>query len=188
MLIIGVVIFISLDVFAKSFSGEIVLKSKTKYLVNTKSLIASQLHASDEIIASQIERLSTKDYLSLQGSLQIEQGRSSILVESIDFVGLGALLGIWKGSDNICYHFKSYTSLELFAPDFNQKCTISGSKIKPRKLSYFINPTNSVWIMLITDETKNFAGELKIKSKSRVQIDLFDNDSDNILSKITLRR
>jgi hypothetical protein len=111
-------------------------------------------------------------------------------VTSINYIGLISLLGTWLGDDNVCYYFRSFTSFLIFNPDTNGACTLSPGidGKKGRRMSYFITPDDVDWFLLISDKSTQYAAELIIKNSKTIQLNLFDEQTGDILSKVILRR
>jgi hypothetical protein len=98
------------------------------------------------------------------------------------------LVGMWRSDVNLCYEFAGFTKLYVFAPNQANECLRSTDADLSTKYTYFINPDAYAWNMLISSSDSEFVGELKIVTTNRLEIMLFDSQTDAILGTIVLRR
>ncbi len=163
-------------VFTPRGKSTIALKSTgKKYLL---------VPANDEI-ASQISKLKSTDFVSLDGHLNNEQ--QIISVQSLNYVGLHDLLGDWSGDDDYCYSFASFSDLRIFIKNDKNKCDFQESH-KSRDFGYTINPATQGWLVLLSDNDDSYLMDLAIKSKTTVELSLYDSQSGDILRNIKLKR
>lgn len=171
------------------YSGQIARNSRNEfYLVQKEAPRKFKLQFEVEANKLLLQRLKENDYVSVQGvySPQLQQ----IVVSSVVLVGLTDLLGLWLGDDNNCYLFENYTTLYIYSSDPTTKCAYptSEKERRLRKLNYYVNPDIYSWYLVINDEESIFAAEVILKNSRTTQINLFDDESGDIFSKITLRR
>ena len=185
------IVFFSTIGSAMLYSGTVTYvdpNENTYFFKDRKTGTEFELGYLTNVIAKQVNRLSKGDFISFHGTY--DSTRSKLIVETVNYVSLSTLLGIWLGDDNSCYYFESFTKLSVYSANNNGLCDMPMivAKTKIRKLNYFINPDVAVWYMVISDNQTNYAGELLIKNDRTRQINLFDEVTGDILSKITLRR
>lgn len=140
-------------------------------------------------IQNQISKLKLTDFISLEGIINEET--QSIMVISLNYVGLSKLLGKWTGNDSMCYEFKNYSDLLVYqkSPQIGakkSKCTFNESELV-QKLTYTINPTSLNWLILLSDDDNSYLVDLLIKSANFAELIIYDNEKGDILKKIKLR-
>jgi hypothetical protein len=169
------------------YQGTLVVSEAGLFLKQLESNVLIELTFQDPSSAIVLRRLSQGDFVSLQA---IKATPIQVVVTSINYIGLVSLLGTWLGDDNVCYYFRSFTSFLIFNPDTNGACTLSPSidEKKSRRMSYFITPDDKDWFLLISDKSAQYAAELIIKNSKTIQLNLFDEQTGDILSKVILRR
>lgn len=175
---------------ARLYSGQLIKNGSSFSLQLANSTQIYNLSFSDSTSEKIINRLTSGDYISIQADTTA-MSENILKIMNINFVGLNSLLGLWLGDDNACYYFKGFTSFIVFNVNSNGQCTIPDETTDPTKLhkaSYFINPDEYDWFLVISDHKVQFAAELFIISSHTVQINLFDHQDGSILSKVILRR
>jgi hypothetical protein len=140
-------------------------------------------------IQNQIDKLKLTDFISLEGIINEES--QSILVTSLNYVGLSALIGRWSGNDSLCYFFKNYSDLLVYSKTTQvgskrSKCTYKEPELV-HKLTYTINPTSLNWLILLSDNDNSYLVDLLIKSTNMIELTVYDNEKGDILKKIKLR-
>ena len=104
-------------------------------------------------VSNALSKLRNGDFISGQGRHHL--GSQSIVLNSIDYVGLKKILGHWVSKDQITYYFKDYENLHLSAPILNA----------PNKWTYRISPgLNDNWSVIFLDENSVKIGELDFKT------------------------
>ena len=169
------------------YEGTLIVSEAGLFLKQLESSVLIELTFQDPNNAIVLHRLSQGDFVSLQA---IKTNPLQVVVTSINYIGLISLLGTWLGDDNVCYYFRSFTSFLIFNPDTNGTCALSPSVDgkKSRRMSYFITPDDMDWFLLISDKSTQYAAELIIKNSKTIQLNLFDEQTGDILSKVILRR
>jgi hypothetical protein len=178
----------------KIFSG-ILTKKRTAFTLKIAALPGKQpknfiLNFTTPTVEKIMQRMGTGDFVSLQISGKSLDGRR-LRVSDINYIGLNILLGPWLGDDDVCYDFRSFTSLILSHKNTYGECTTpphQDSQALSRKLSYFVNPDDNGWILLISDTSAQYIAELNIRNSTTIQLSLFDKQTGSILSKVILRR
>lgn len=169
------------------YEGTLIISEAGLFLQQLESSVLVELSFQDPNSAIVLHRLSQGDFISIQA---IKLNPTQAVVTSINYIGLISLLGTWLGDDNVCYYFKNFTSFLIFNPDTNGACTLSPGidGKKGRRMSYFITPDDMDWFLLISDKSTQYAAELIIKNSKTIQLNLFDEQTGDILSKVILRR
>lgn len=170
------------------FEGTLKISSDGYFLQQLENAKPFKLTFTDPSSELILGRLIDGDFISVQGTKASPQDLS---VVGINYIGLSSLLGTWLGDDNVCYHFKSFTSFLIFNSNQNGRCVVPKETADPksfRKMSYLIAPDDSGWYVLISDKSTQYAAELILKNSRTVQLNLFDQESGDILSKVILRR
>jgi len=168
-----------------SFSGIISIDKGQTYLIAETGHAKFTLTPMNKEIKAQISRLKTGDFLSFEG--YIDQQNSILYVSSVNYVGLKDLLGNWFGDDEYCYKFKNFNSLSIFNKADNKKCDFSVSFLA-REFSYFINPSDLDWSVLLSDNDDSYLMDLTLNSKNSAELSLYDSRSGDILRQIRIRR
>ena len=173
------------SVSAANFDG-IITKSKTQISIKLSTTGKNLfINSATSEIQNQINRLKTSDFISLQGFLDSEQG--TILVQSLNYVGLSDLLGKWSGNDEFCYFFRNFSEISIYSKTASNKCVYSAPHLA-RELTYTVNPTTPNWLVLLSDTQDSYLMDLVLKSKSAVDLSLYDSASGDILKEIKLKR
>lgn len=55
-------------------------------------------------------------------------------------------------------------------------------------MTYTVNPITDGWMVLFSDESSTYAAEINLKSKTHVDLSLYDSESGDILGRITLKK
>ncbi len=172
-------------VFAMMYSGVLFNSEEGKLeLKDDSSGKKFDLTFSSAIIQSTVAKLKAGDYLSFEGARS--SSIASIRIDSVNFVGLKDLLGVWQGEDKYCYNFTSFTEIKMYHRT-KSKCAANSRSL--RKYAYTINPSENVnWVLLLTDDKANLAADLTVKSANLVEISLYDSATGLILRIIKLRK
>jgi hypothetical protein len=174
----------------KMFSGLLSKKNQISYLSLGSDSEKFALKFNDSITQLIIDRLVTGDYLSVQADTS-DIENMSLKIISINFIGLKALLGSWIGDDNVCYEFTSFTSFIIYNTNSKGVCVLPATNAGPsvsRKMSFVVLPDDQNWFLLISNKTTQYAAELLLKNSKTVQLNLFDEENGDIISKVVLRR
>lgn len=176
----------SMTAQADTVKGRIKIIDGT-YLIVTKNQIAYTLAFTSSVSEQQVKRLGNGDFVSVTADFS-STSRSLINVSSVDYVGLKIILGTWRSEANLCYEFATFTRLYVFSPDTNDKCLRGNDPDEFDKYNYFINPDTGAWNMLLSNSDSEFFAELKLTSDTKIEIELFDAQSDANLGTLVLRR
>ncbi len=179
----------------KIYNGTL-LKKNTSYRLLTSNSAGQltgdfSLAFQSSVTETIIKRLNTDDFISIQATRDLPSNKNKLNISGINFVGLHSLIGNWVGDDEVCYVFQNFTTLILHNKNKSGVCIAPLNNSDPklaRKMSYFVNPDEDGWLLQISDKSTQYIAELTIKNAKTIQLNLFDEQTGVILSKITLRR
>lgn len=175
-------ILLSLKSFAISFDGKVTLNKGGVYLNDRLTKQTYALTGSTPIISTYLNKLSDGDFLSVEGGRVAKQ--SVIAVDSVNYIGLSALLGSWIGDDMYCYSFTSFTEFSISRRGYGKKCL----PVFSPSYTYFVNPSTDSWVMLLAGDRGSYVGDLIINNAKDAEIQLYDSETGDILRKIHLRK
>lgn len=167
---------------AATIEGRVVFHSLKPLLNDIADNKQYTLVGSTKITEDVLKKLRHGDFISVEGQ-KIKNG-TAINVESINYVGLKSLLGVWLGDDNHCYTFGSFTEFSISPLVNGKKCTVSTSPT----YTYIASPSIQSWLLLISGQRNIYVGDLKFISPRDAQIQLFDSETGDILRTLRLRR
>ena len=159
--------------------------NKTKnqiFFIDEVSHQSYSVTGSTPIISTYLNKLSPGDFISIEGSLNINL--TILTINSVNYIGLKALLGTWTGDDLYCYNFSSFTEFSISHFGQGKKCFPADAP----SYTYFVNPTTSSWVMLLAGDRGSYVGELKINNPKDIEIELYDSETGDILRSIHLRK
>ena len=178
--------------FAKTYSGYIEKTDQTYYIV--KNSVKLELQFSDASMGKVLQKLTNKDYISVDANLipidDTRKNNRSILVSSINYVGLNEMIGFWKDKAGLCYYFIGFTTIKVFIPSLQLQChprsipEINRSPVV--NYNYFINPDDDTWTMLISNEKSQYLAELSSISSTKKNLILYNAEDGKKLSEVRL--
>lgn len=173
----------SLTTWSAEFEGQLVVVKNRINFVDQSDQKIYTLTGSTPLISSYLKKLKSKDFLSVDAVRSAGEPRS-LLVRSINYVGLRDMIGTWLNlEDNRCYIFSSYTEFSI-SERVDNVCIVSGDEA----YNYFINPTTKRWVMLVASAQESYVGDIQILNSNMMQIKLYDSDKGNILKQLSLRK
>ena len=136
-------------------------------------------------LTSQLKRLKTGDFVSVEAQTKTIKNMPGAVVSSINFVGLQSLIGTWYNNiEPYCYTFVNYNQFTV-SKRLDNNCNETDYDID---YSYLINPDEASWVFLVSGEHNSYVGDLKVFGTERLEINLYDSESGDILRKLNLRR
>jgi hypothetical protein len=163
-------------VSAETFSG-IVKRSNYKVELLTPSKRFS-LFASNSLVARDLGKLSTGDYLQGYGDVR----SSYISVESVDFVGLRSLIGRWQSDDDTILRIANFRQMQVFSPSR----ALPTSYDPPLNVEYAITPQDSTfWSILMNTRSEVQTGAVRIDDD---QFTLIVHGSNQERDEVVFRR
>lgn len=183
----------SLIGFADDFSGIITKihqgkKSKTMTLMDNKTQLRLTLEYGSAEIEQQVSKLRLNDFISFDGELQPD--KNTVMIRSIDYVGIYNLIGLWQGDDQNCYEFLSFTELNIFDQSLlGSNCQAFRPRTQHKSLTYTINPSSSSdWFALFSDDTISFGADIFIQSKKHIEITIYDSETGATTKVVKLNK
>ena len=152
--------------------GYLVLESDPYRFVDSETLKSYKLRIVTESAKNAVLKLKNFDGIS---GVAVKYDEETLLLESVEFVGLRRLLGKWK------------TNLELYQfVDYN-RVQVTGSK-DTVEMTYALSPSqNDNWRLFFTDSNSVTLGSLAIKNETAT-IETYDEDTGAVLKTLPLTR
>lgn len=155
-----------------NIKGYLVLESDPYRFIEADTLKSYKLRAATDVAKKAIMKLNNFDGINGVATLYDDQ---TLLLESVEFVGLRRLIGKWKAESEI-YQFMDYNRLQ-----------VSGLN-KKIQMNYALSPgLGDSWRLFFTDEESVTLGSLEIQ-KENARIQIFDTDTGAILKTLPLIR
>lgn len=182
------IVLASLNCWGAAIFGLVHVNERGLFLKHNSYLY--QMQGATVDVSSDLSRLRTGDYVAFEGYIAPEHNK--IFVQSVDWVGLGRILGNWKTGDGKVVSFDSFTLMsirnhkpgEIF---YNfQKSHLDSTTLK---LSYRISPSvGSSWSLFLSDNKGNIkVGRILLLDKTLI-ISLYDAETGQISKTIQLSR
>ena len=166
------------------YSGMITRSSPNSYRIKESRINKSyDLIFTNPNIENMLSKLKVNDFITFEGARS--STTNTIRIESINYVGLNDLLGLWQGDDTYCYNFVSFTELWIY---FRTGTECSTRAIDGRVYAYTINPSDPDWIILLSDNQASYIGDVIVIAEGSVKISLYNSNTGNILRHIKLKR
>lgn len=182
LILLLLVVLSGLNTMALSYEGKILKSNSQLLFLDINDRNSYSLVGATAIITTYLNKLSVNDFISIDGTKNELQ--KTLTVQSVNYIGLSALLGSWFGDDFHCYNFTSFTEFSISRRSFGKKCLPS---ITP-SYAYFVNPTANSWVMLLAGDRGSYVGDLTIIGPKDIEIKLYDSETSDILRKIRLRK
>ncbi len=156
-----------------NIKGYLVLESDPYRFIEADTLKSYKLRAATDVAKKAIMKLNNFDGITGVATLYDDQ---TLLLESVEFVGLRRLLGKWKAEKEI-YQFVDYNRLQ-----------VSSATDKKTNMSYALSPgVGDSWRLFFTDDQSVTLGSLEIQNE-KAQIQIFDTDTGSVLKTLPLVR
>lgn len=168
--------------FALTYEGKVVKNKNQILFLDDANKKTYALTSKTPIISTYINKLSSGDFISIEGSKNTDQ--TTMTIQSFNYIGLSALLGNWVSEDSYCYNFSSFTEFSISPKSVGKKCVTSLSP----NFTYIISPGATSWVMLISGERYSYVGDLRFISTRELEIHLYDSETGDILSYLRLRK
>ncbi|MBC7465273.1 MAG: hypothetical protein H7256_04720 [Bdellovibrio sp.] len=184
----GIILMLALNVQtqASQYEGRITSVEDGLVRLNETNLKQTfDLTFKDSDTALSISKLKPNDFVSFEGGKNLT--KSFLRVDSINYVGLASLMGIWTGDDGYCYKFSSYTEFLIFpkSGDCNRK---SARATNPREFAYTLNVADEAWFMLLSDAKSRYAADVTFTDPKSIEMSLYDVNNGKILRLIKLTK
>jgi hypothetical protein len=171
--------------YALQLDGIIEVSKSGISLTNRQDSKIYFIEGANTQLRSQLKKLRTGDFVSVEAQLKTIKNLPGAVVRSINFVGLQTLIGTWHNvSEPFCYTFVNYNQFTV-SKRLKNDCNETEHD---SDYSYIINPDVASWVFLVSGERNSYVGELKVLGTERLEINLYDSESGDILRKLNLRR
>jgi hypothetical protein len=128
-------------------------------------------------------KLKAGDFFQGMGRIEKDQQgeRSVLLLESIDFVGLRQLIGLWRSQEAAFLRFENYDQLEIKA--------LTDHGLKRSKFTYSLAPSPRAesWMVFIQGQEGVTLGHINFSGMHRATLELFDVEQDQALTLQLMR-
>jgi hypothetical protein len=172
----------ALSAHAALYEGQVEKIKNRYYFTGTTDPKTLLLSGTTPIVATYLNKLNNGDFISIEANRNA--GNDTLLVKSINYVGLQQVLGTWLADDSTdCYIFSSYTEFSI-ARRFGNTCVSVDQDI----YNYFVNPSTKQWILLISGQNDSYVGDIQLSALNRMEIKLYDSDNGSILRQLSLRK
>lgn len=157
-------------IVSKNAAGEFFFKS-------TGSQTSIPITATTIDAQNSLQPLKSLDYIQGHGFVS----NNTMMLESIDFVGLHDLLGPWHVNNSVKFHFKNFQTLYIIN-NHNK------SESSRQKLDYSLAPNNEhSWSLFISDKNSMLFGTLTLED-TLARIQIYNTDNGKIEISVKLRR
>lgn len=182
LLLLIILCLSALSTHAALYEGKVEKIKNRFYFTGSKDPKKLILSATSPIVATYLNKLSDGDFISIEANRI--QSSETLMVKSINYVGLQQMLGTWITEDTgHCYVFSSYTEFSI-ARRFGNTCITMDEDI----YNYFVSPSTKQWILLIAGENDSYVGDIQVSALNRMEIKLYDSDNGSILRRLSLRK
>ena len=167
---------------ATQFEGHVIKLKNKLYFSDGKDPRKYVLSGSTPLLTIYINKLDDGDFVSIEAAKT--SGNDTLVVQSINYVGLQEIIGTWITSDmQDCYIFTSYTEFHI-ASRINGRCVSDGDEV----YNYFVNPSTKQWIVLIAGQNDSYVGDIELSYLNRIEIKLYNSEDGTILRQLSLRK
>lgn len=153
-----------------NIKGYLVLESDPYRFVDSETLKSYKLRMSTDSAKQAILKLNNFDSIS---GVAVQYDDETLLLESVEFVGLRRLIGKWKSNEGF-YQFFNYNDAAI------------SDKSKNVQLTYALSPgLGNSWRLFFTDSSTVTLGSIQIESE-KATIETYDADTGAILKTLPL--
>jgi hypothetical protein len=194
--LLAILTFASLSWSAETFFGiiqktavnpapELPSSAFTYSLVDERGRYMFNLEPRDADTSKQLAKLNTGDLLSATGTLT---QKSHMIVDSIDFVGLKKLLGLWKSEESV-FNFKDFSTVQFYSlSDPDPQDAYPSNKIKLYNFKYSLGPSSGdTWKLFFTDDRSVILTSIEFQ-KNSAKLMVFDSETGEERGTINLQK
>lgn len=166
----------------ESIEGFVSRDSRGLTFITNNPTQSFQLKAGTPVVNQQLRKLGNLD--AIRGTGRILGGKTLIL-ETIDFVGLHRILGAWASSKYL-FNFKTFAEVTLYqtTPRLNSILTPGLGELK-----YTITPSEGdTWKVFFSSPNKVILATLKMTSAQQATMTFYDEDSGSEKNTILLTK
>ena len=186
LLVLVTALFLSIPAIAYgpanvSFEGVFVLKHHEPHL-RLKSNKTVRIAVNDNATIRDLQKLQPGDYLTGTGIL--DSAQETLILDSIETVGLRSLLGRWQAADGQIFEFQDFDSLR----HYTSLIMLASTRSNARDLSYSLAPDSVVnrWSIFLTDQTMLLIGSVEFTERS-IKLILMNPQNGQIVERLELK-
>lgn len=162
---------------AETVNGFIVRGSLGWSLVSADDQNQWSVIPNDDNVLDSLNKLKSRDYIVGQGSVS----SGTIRLETIDFVGLRNLLGLWI-SDSTWFNFKTFTQANIYWG------VDDSSAVTPIRMQYSVAPgATKAWQIFFSDDKLVQIASLKIEN-DEAMLEFYNPDTGDVVKTLNLRK
>ena len=145
---------------ADSFSGIIEKRPGSIHLLTPTT--SYRMVALNSVVAKDLNKLQSGDYLQGYGIFNKEQ--EFIKVQSVDFVGLRHLLGIWESETQVVLNVANFSEMSVYLPAEQDP-----DQNRPVLLNYTVAPeAGNGWTIILHTDSEIQAGRIELEQDQLV--------------------
>ncbi|HEY8270146.1 MAG TPA: hypothetical protein VIG33_04610 [Pseudobdellovibrionaceae bacterium] len=170
------------------FEGYLTKNDGNYYFTPASADSFYKVHALTHNVEENLKRFENGDFIIGSGSL--EAANKKINIESVDYVGLRRLLGMWVGTDGIMI-FKDFSTMSFTPPFSGVK---EDNKVRPsltnyqKQFRYSMSPTDgNEWALFVSDDKGTSFATMEFSNKN-VIMKIFESESGKIVRTLKLER
>ena len=168
---------------AENFEGFVSRDSRGLTFITSEPTKTYQLKAASRIVGKQLSKLSNLD--AVRGSGKLVNG-DTLMLETIDFVGLHRILGAWS-SPKYLFNFKTFAEVTLI-PTYPRALPVT-NPFGSGELKYTITPADGdLWKVFFSNTSSVTLATLKLVSPQQIVITFFDEETGQEKNSILLTR
>lgn len=168
---------------AESFNGVLTKTQSDTFITITKdSTQLFKVKAVTVEATDSMQKLETGDLISANGNIDCDN--KVIQLESIDYVGLKKILGLWVSDSNLM-NFSTFNNLSIY-PLLSKKRLLAASP--KTDLQYSVAPyKGNEWAVFLSSKTSTIFATIAVDNDSAV-MKIFDTDTGENTRTIRLTR
>jgi hypothetical protein len=160
--------------FATSFRGYVFLAAGNYYFSDEVSLKSFLIEPADETVRADLLKLKSFDTLIGTASLSSKQ---TMILESIDFVALRRLVGVWRGSQSLV-NFSDLSRVSIYFHPTDESSSYR----------YALAPADgNSWRIFFSDQSSVVLGDLEVQ-ESEANIQLYDSQTGELTRTLYLKK
>ena len=174
-----VILLSSSFAFADSLSGMVLIHDDQVSLVEFGSNQTYPVRVTKVETQDSLKKLKNLDFIQGQGEIM----NNEVLLDSIDFVGLKQLLGLWASNTNSFLDFKDFSKVVSY-----QSQSTFDIQMPRTSLRYSIAPSSGTdWKIFFTDSSAVLLASLVLVDQ-KATLKFYDLSSGNITKTVELTR
>lgn len=171
---------LNVSALAETLNGYVAFQNGQTFFIDGKSQKVSPARAGTQSVQNSFQKLKNHDAISGQGKYINEV----LVIDSIEFVGLRRLLGVWQAPDAVV-NFTDFSTVSFFLPQPAAIPETSATKVSFR---YAVSPSlGSGWRVFFSSDDNVVLGLLTV-NQTQAQIELFDPNTGDIGQTIQLEK